>query len=47
MDPLNKEAARFKSFGEHEREALLSQLAEPLQFLHCLDLAHVLEFYYR
>ena len=47
MDPLNKEAHKFRSLGEHQREALLLQLAEPLQFLHCLDLVHILEFYYK
>lgn len=47
MDPLSKQASMFRTFGEHRKEALLSQLAEPLQFLHTLDLVHILEFYYR
>jgi len=32
---------------ETDREAILSQLAEPLQFIHNLDLSHVFEHYYR
>ena len=38
---------QLRSLGEHEREELLMQLAEPLQFLHSLDFVHVFEYYYR
>lgn len=47
MDPLGEGGDLCSSLREHQREALLLQLAEPLQFLHTLDLMHIFEYYYR
>ena len=47
MDTAGKDTTRFQHIGEHQREAMLLNFAEPLQFLHNLDLAHVFEHYYR
>ena len=38
---------RFQAVGEHQRETMLMHFAEPLQFIHNLDIAHVFEHYYR
>ncbi|CAI8007075.1 Cullin-9, partial [Geodia barretti] len=47
MNTACRDAARFQSVGEHQREAMLMHFAEPLQFIHNLDIAHVFEHYYR
>ena len=47
MDVAGKDTLRFQYFGEHQRETILLHFAEPLQFLHTLDIAHVFEHYYR
>ena len=48
MDCVSKESHRFHPhISESKREVLLLRLAEPLQFMHSLDLAHVFEHYYR
>lgn len=47
MDAAGKDTQRFQYIGEHQREAMLLHLAEPLQFLHNLDISHVFEHYYR
>ena len=44
---LGSSGERVKALEEHQREALLKQLTEPLQFLHSLDLIHIFEYYYR
>ena len=48
MDCGSKESHRLHlNISESKREALLLRLAEPLQFMHSLDLAHIFEHYYR
>ena len=47
LDPSGKDSQYFQQLSESRREEMLLHLAEPLQFLHCLDLAHVFEYYYR
>ena len=47
LDLFGKDAPRFKNIGENQREVMLLKLAEPLQFLHGLDIANVFEHYYR
>ena len=48
MDCVSKESHRLHlNIRESKREALLLRLAEPLQFMHSLDLAHIFEHYYR
>ncbi len=47
MDPQLQGPGPRELLAEHQREQLLLQLAEPLQFLHSLDLIHVFEHYYR
>ena len=47
LDSFGKDAPRFKNIGENQREVMLLKLAEPLQFLHGLDIANVFEHYYR
>ena len=47
MNTACRDAVRFQSVGEHQRETMLMHFAEPLQFIHNLDIAHVFEHYYR
>ena len=47
LDSAGKDATKFKNIGENQREVMLLKLAEPLQFLHGLDIANVFEHYYR
>lgn len=47
MNTACRDSVRFQSVGEHQRETMLMHFAEPLQFIHNLDIAHVFEHYYR
>ena len=47
MNTACRDATRFQSVGENQRETMLMHFAEPLQFIHNLDIAHVFEHYYR
>ena len=47
MDGGGRDSPRFQHLGEHQRETMLLHFAEPLQFLHNLDIAHIFEHYYR
>ena len=47
LDLFGRDAPRFRNISEHQREVMLLKLAEPLQFLHGLDIAYVFEHYYR
>ena len=42
MDAAGKDTQRFQYIGEHQRETMLLHLAEPLQFLHNLDITCLL-----
>ena len=47
MNTACRDATQFQSVGENQRETMLMHFAEPLQFIHNLDIAHVFEHYYR
>lgn len=47
LDCFGRDAPKFKTITENQREVMLLKLAEPLQFLHGLDIAYVFEHYYR
>lgn len=47
MDCAGRESQHLQHITETERETILFHLAEPLQFFHNLDIAHVFEHFYR
>ena len=47
MDMTGKESSHLQQLSESSREKVLLHLAEPLQFLHNLDIASIFEHFYK